>query len=148
MVLSANEHEERAVNIVVLQGKLGRAPEHRELPSGAVVTTLEVTTTRPGSPAETVPVAWHGKPLPAAVALGAPVLVTGRVRRRFFRAGGATQSRTEVVADAVVPAGQRRKLARALAAALEAAGAPAHEEPRRAQRRESSDARWSGPSKS
>ena len=29
--------------------------------------------------------------------------MVGRVRRRFFRAGGVTQSRTEVVADEVVP---------------------------------------------
>jgi hypothetical protein len=27
----------------------------------------------------------------------------GRVRRRFFRTGGATQSRTELVADRVLP---------------------------------------------
>jgi single-strand DNA-binding protein len=30
------------------------------------------------------------------------VLVVGHVRRRFFRAGGATQSRTEIVAHKVV----------------------------------------------
>jgi single-strand DNA-binding protein len=33
----------------------------------------------------------------------------GRVRRRFFRAGGTTQSRTEVVADSVVPARQAKR---------------------------------------
>jgi hypothetical protein len=31
------------------------------------------------------------------------------VRRRFFQAGGTTQSRTEVVADAVVPARQAKR---------------------------------------
>ena len=33
---------------------------------------------------------------------GAEVVVVGRVRRRFFRAGGATASRTEVVADRMI----------------------------------------------
>ena len=52
------------------------------------------------------------------------VVVVGRVRRRFFHAGGATQSRTEVVADKVLPVRSkkvpdlldtaRRKLAEAL----------------------------------
>ena len=32
---------------------------------------------------------------------GQAVVVVGHVRRRFFRAGGATQSRTEVVAERV-----------------------------------------------
>jgi single-strand DNA-binding protein len=37
------------------------------------------------------------------------VVVVGRVRRRFFQAGGTTQSRTEVVAEAVVPARQAKR---------------------------------------
>ena len=43
---------------------------------------------------------------------GADVVVLGSVRRRFFRAGGATQSRTEVVAEKVVaaPGPRRRRL--------------------------------------
>jgi hypothetical protein len=44
--------------------------------------------------------------------------VTGRVRRRFYRAGGATRSRTEVVADAVVAAADGRRVRRAVDAAL------------------------------
>jgi hypothetical protein len=35
------------------------------------------------------------------------VVVAGRVRRRYFRAGGVTGSRTEVVADGVVVAGSK-----------------------------------------
>jgi len=31
------------------------------------------------------------------------LLAIGRVKRRFFRVGGATQSRTELVADRVLP---------------------------------------------
>jgi single-strand DNA-binding protein len=40
--------------------------------------------------------------------------VTGHVRRRFFRAGGGTQSRTEVVADAVVPVRSKARARRAI----------------------------------
>jgi hypothetical protein len=39
----------------------------------------------------------------------------GSIRRRFFRAGGATQSRTEVVAEQVIAADRRRQVIRALA---------------------------------
>jgi single-strand DNA-binding protein len=46
--------------------------------------------------------------------------VVGRVRRRFFRAGGTTQSRTEVVADTVVPATQAKRVEAALRRAREA----------------------------
>jgi single-strand DNA-binding protein len=42
------------------------------------------------------------------------VVVVGRVRRRFYRAGGATQSRTEVVADVVVPARHTKRAKAAL----------------------------------
>jgi hypothetical protein len=55
--------------------------------------------------AESVPVAWFEPPAAASsLKVGDDVVVVGRVRRRFFRAGGATASRTEVVAAAVVPA--------------------------------------------
>jgi single-strand DNA-binding protein len=46
-------------------------------------------------------------------------LVVGAVRRRFFRVGGATQSRTEVVADAVVPMRQRKRVLSALRGAAD-----------------------------
>jgi single-strand DNA-binding protein len=45
------------------------------------------------------------------------VVVVGSVRRRFFRVGGATQSRTEVVADRVVAARRAREVRRMLGAA-------------------------------
>jgi hypothetical protein len=43
----------------------------------------------------------------------------GRVVRRFFHAGGSVQSRTEVVADVVVPRRQTRRARQALARAAE-----------------------------
>jgi len=61
--------------------------------------------------AESVPVVWYDAPASAEdLDVDERVVVVGRVRRRFFNAGGSTQSRTEVVADAVVRARQGRRV--------------------------------------
>jgi hypothetical protein len=53
---------------------------------------------------ETVPVAIFDAPAQVPEwTTGQGLLAVGRVRRRFFRCGGATQSRTELVADQVWP---------------------------------------------
>ena len=103
-------------NVVLLQGVLARPAQELVLPSGDRLVSLEVTVRRPGGPAEPVPV--QSADAPAWVSdldAGAEVWVLGRVRRRFFRAGGVTQSRTEVVAAKIVRASARTK-ARALVA--------------------------------
>ncbi len=111
-------------NVVVLRGTLSREPEPRALPSGDTVVAYDVTVraaAAEGAPgrAESVPVAWFDPPALAwSLAAGDEVVVVGRVRRRFFRAGGATASRTEVVADRVVPARAAARVRAALAAAL------------------------------
>jgi single-strand DNA-binding protein len=114
------------INLAVLVGTLSRAPELRSLPSGDTVLALELTVRPERAAAESVPVAWFGAPASACSwAMGEELLVTGRTRRRFFRAGGATQSRTEVVATAVVPTRRRAAAAKALRGAVEAvAGSP------------------------
>ena len=90
------------INLVVLEGTLARPAVDVELPSGDRLVQLELTVRRPGATAETVPVVWPAPPTWAsALDTGAELVVRGRVRRRFFRAGGSTQSRTEVVADAM-----------------------------------------------
>ncbi len=105
-------------NLVVLVGRLARPPEQRELPSGDRLVAYEVTVARPGAKAEGVPVVWLEPPASAVEhQVDDVVLVIGRVRRRFFRAGGATQSRTEVVAETVIPT---RLAKRARAALLNA----------------------------
>lgn len=103
------------MNVVVLIGRLARPAEVRELPSGDRLVAYEVTVDRQGERAETVPVVWHGAPA-SAVDHGVDerLVVVGRVRRRFFKAGGSTQSRTEVVAEAVVPARQAKRAAAAV----------------------------------
>ena len=101
------------MNVVVLRGTLSRPSERRLLPSGSTVVAFEVTTRDGDGRAATVPVAWTDPPGDCDFDTGEAVVVTGRVQRRYFRAGGATQSRTEVVADAVVAASAKRR-ARAL----------------------------------
>ncbi len=98
------------MNVVVLRGTLSRAPEERELGSGARLVRYEVTIRGGDGPAETSPVAWLDAPIgAAAIPVGEEVVVVGRVRRRWFRRGPVTESRVEVAAEAVIPARQRKK---------------------------------------
>ena len=105
-------------NLVVLRGTLVAVVRLRELPSGSAVAQFDVTT-RDDTGSQSVPVAWFDPPPSVAeLEAGAELVVVGSVRRRFFRAGGATQSRTEVVANKVVPTGRGRDVRRALDAAM------------------------------
>jgi single-strand DNA-binding protein len=110
------------VNVVILRGTLSSDPSVRTLPSGDLLATFEVTTRPPEGPAEGVPVAWP-KPPKRALALkaGCEVVVTGRVRRRFFRAGGVTASRTEVMADNLLPTRHAVACQKAVTRAIERA---------------------------
>lgn len=116
------------MNVVVLQGTLSQEPRERLLPAGGVVVEYEVRVRVDERRSETVPVVWHDAPRRAVShAAGTEVFVTGRVRRRFFRTGGATQARTEVVAEAVVSRRSKRRVAVALDRAVQRvqAGVPA-----------------------
>ncbi len=117
------------LNVVMIRGRLSRPAELRILPSGDRLVALELSVPRAGARSESVPVVWHDAPAVAeALDVDQAVIVLGRVRRRFFRAGGATQSRTEVVAETVIPARQAKRARSLLAKAkvrLEAAGAEA-----------------------
>jgi single-strand DNA-binding protein len=108
------------MNVVVLRGTVVRAPEIRELPSDSRLVSFDVRTAGPEGRAETVPVSWADAPAADEEALveGTEVLVVGRIRRRFFRTGGSTQSRTEVVAERVARARQARRARAALEAAV------------------------------
>ena len=111
-------------NVVVLRGMLAADPRTRDLPSGSVLTQLDLTTRDSGG-THTVPVAWFDPPPTAAtLAAGDELVVIGSVRRRFFRAGGSTQSRTEVVAEKVVPSRRARAVERAIDAVCELLMAP------------------------
>jgi single-strand DNA-binding protein len=106
-----------AINLAVLRGTVSSEPRERELPSGASVTQLEVTT-RTETATSSVPVVVHDRPV--EIGAGDEIVVIGHVHRRFFRVGGQTQSRTEVVAARVLRTSRRRTVERALAAAARA----------------------------
>ncbi len=113
-----------ALNVTVLRGRLSRPPEVRELPSGDHLVAFEVTVpATAGRRAESAPVVWFDAPASAIdLQPDDEVVVVGRVRRRFFRAGPTVQSRTEVVADKVLPvrpAGRVSKAVRGAMATLE-----------------------------
>jgi single-strand DNA-binding protein len=105
-------------NVVVLVGRLARPTVLRQFESGDAIAEYQLTVPRPGQRAESVPVVWENPPLSSChYDTDAEVVVVGRVRRRFFRSGGRTQSRTEVVADSVVAVRQVKRVRAALAAA-------------------------------
>ena len=95
------------VNEVRLVGRLAADPQLRELPSGDTVWNLRVVVQRVVPPGKEKPrqrvdslecAVWSGR-LKKQVAkweAGAVVEVSGALRRRFFRTGGATASRVEV----------------------------------------------------
>jgi single-strand DNA-binding protein len=97
-------------NVALLIGRLARPAEPRDLPSGDRLVQYEVTIPSETGRAESVPVVWFDAPASASdYDVDEKVVVVGRVRRRFFQAAGRTQSRTEVVADAVVPTRQTKR---------------------------------------
>ncbi len=116
-----NDRDEPAAlsNLAVIRGTVPSEPHTRELPAGGEVVQFDVTTrivTNGHESNVSVPIAWNDPTSTqlGVVVPGAELVVVGTVRRRFFRVGGATQSRTEVVADAVIPARRRKGVTAAL----------------------------------
>lgn len=111
-------------NVVILHGVINNEPTLRDLPSGSAVLQFDLRTIVSGADQPTnvtVPLSWT-EPTTAGVAAaveGTDVVVVGTVRRRFFRAGGQTQSRTEVVVSRLIPA-RRKKSVTSLMAAVAA----------------------------
>jgi single-strand DNA-binding protein len=123
------------MNIVVLIGRLSSAPRQTQLPSGDERWAFELSCeSDPASPVPAASVAGESITLSVPIAIAAPItgidrfdtgtelVVAGVVRRRFYRVGGITQSRTEVVAQSVVEITARRPVDKALSTALRALG--------------------------
>ena len=95
---------EAAVNEVRLVGRISSAPEERVLPSGDAVWTFRIVVSRAetGRSRQSVDAlecaVWAGRVRRSVTTWGAGdvVEVTGAMRRRFYRAGGAVASRVEV----------------------------------------------------
>jgi single-strand DNA-binding protein len=112
------------VNLSILRGQLSSPPRSLVLPSGDEAVTLELSVRAEGQPTDTVPVTWFEPGAEAGSwAAGTELVVIGRVRRRFFRAGGRTASRTEVLATHVLPAGRRAVVRRRVERSLDEARA-------------------------
>ncbi len=109
---------EKSHNLVVLTGTVTLEPTLREL-KDRVVLQFDLDTELADGKHASVPVAWHDPTSAQTSSFGAgdEVVVTGTVRRRFFRVGGQTQSRTEVIVATLVPARRKKSANSALAAA-------------------------------
>jgi hypothetical protein len=104
-----------AVNLVVLRGTASAPAEHRTLESGATLATLSVRV--PGPPtdgqehATSVPVAvWDPPAWLDDVDVDDPLVVVGRLQRRFFRTPAGTGARVEVVASLIGRGSDRRRV--------------------------------------
>ena len=122
--MNESEVSRPPTNVAVLRGVVRGEPMSRALPGGGVVVQFDVVTavaTDGRISNASVPVAWNdpSAKLLACVVDGIELLVVGRVQRRFFRVGGATQSRTEVVAESVIPARRRKQVDAALGAVVD-----------------------------
>ena len=107
----------RDLDVAVVTGTLSSDPTVVELASGSRLHRYEVTSRHPAG-TDTVPVVWFDPARPPALQAGDGVVVVGRVRRRFFRAGGATRSATEVVATSVGRTRATKRARQALETAL------------------------------
>jgi single-strand DNA-binding protein len=125
--MNKSSASETLANVALLRGAVRGDPVTRVLPSGGVVVQFDVSTAvrSTGTVSNTsVPVAW-ADPSSASMAYltdGNEVVVVGAVQRRFFRVGGATQSRTEVVAESVIPVRRRKQVEVALDAVIDRLG--------------------------
>lgn len=102
-----------ARNTAIVQGTVAADATVTELADGSTVHNFDL---RSGD--TSVPVAWYDPSRPPKLVAGAEMVVVGRVRRRWFRAGGGSQSRTEVVAVTVAKPGSARAV-RAVARAAD-----------------------------
>ena len=99
-------------NLVVLRGVASGPPEVRTLTSGRRIATLSVRVHALDPGFTSVPVAVREPPAWVEdLDEGAPVVVVGALRRRFFKtASGATGARVEVEARLIGRGGDRRRL--------------------------------------
>ena len=106
------------LNMVVVIGSLANPMQVRSLPSGLSLASFDLMVPRADQSADTVPVAlFDAEDHVPDWGAGQEILAIGRVRRRFFRVAGSTQSRTEVVAEKVLALSYKDGVCSALAGA-------------------------------
>lgn len=92
------------VNVVVLAGRLSNDPEVVEMPSGDRVARLRLQVPETGKRVLPLPVAaWDAPSRRGCERLvkGDPVMVRGRLVRRYFRGTGGGRSIMEVIATEI-----------------------------------------------
>jgi single-strand DNA-binding protein len=92
------------VNVVVLAGRLSANPEFAEMPSGDTVAKLRLQVPEAGKRVLPLPVAaWDRVARKGCEHLtkGDPVMVRGRLVRRFARGQGGGRAMMEVIANEV-----------------------------------------------
>jgi single-strand DNA-binding protein len=104
-----------SLNLAVVRGSCSSVPEVRELASGRALAVVQVTTRPDDGPAISVPVVlWDPPAWVEDLDDGDEVVAVGRVRRRFYQAGGAAASKVEIEADVLAKAGDKRRVGAAL----------------------------------
>ena len=97
------------VHLVLLEGEITSAPTESVLKTGEVSRSFDVTSVT-ATGRYSVPVVSMGRS--ALPSVGSRVIVSGIVRRRFFRTGAGTTSRTEVLASRIVRASRGADIVR------------------------------------
>jgi hypothetical protein len=111
-VPAITDHDVPTANLVVLRGVASAPPEVRTLTSGRRIATLSIRVHALDPGYTSVPVAVREPPAWVEdLDEGAPLVVLGSLRRRFFKtASGATGARVEVEAKVVGRGTDRRRL--------------------------------------
>ena len=115
---------EATVNVSVVCGPCSNVPEIRVLESGTRLATFGVRCSggrRDGDRTTSVPVTvWDPPAWIETLEPGVPVIVVGRLKRRFFQRSGGVGSRVDLEAELVGRARDGRKVAAAYRRALAA----------------------------
>jgi single-stranded DNA-binding protein len=96
-------------NLVVLVGRCAAEPTARVLATGKECLQFTLLTIGDDLVRRSVPVVVERAPV-GVLGKGTELVVVGQVRQRFFRAGGATATRTEVVAHDLAPTRRPRQV--------------------------------------
>jgi single-strand DNA-binding protein len=95
-----SEEVDYSLNDVALRGWVTTIASERELPSGDLVVQFRIAITRPEGGVDTIDLeSWSAKTRRTASSLkdGEWVEISGSIRRRFWKSGGALASRWQVV---------------------------------------------------
>jgi single-strand DNA-binding protein len=100
----ATEEVDYSLNDVALRGWVTTIASERELPSGDLVVQFRIAISRPEGGVDTIDLeSWSAKTRRTASSLkdGEWVEISGSIRRRFWKSGGALASRWQVVTSEI-----------------------------------------------